>query len=256
MDKAADKFSELIEIMYRLRRECPWDKKQTAESLRPYILEETFEVLESIDAQSWADLAQELGDLLLQIVFQAAIAEEQRRFTLHDVISHINSKLIERHPHVFANTTVKNDQEVSRNWEQIKVRKEKRDSLLSGVPKEAPALLRAQRLQEKAAHVGFDWQEASQVYQKIREEIQELQSAIKNKDEQNIQEELGDLLFSIVNYSRFIGVNAEDALRNANHKFIQRFQKIESYYEQDYDKMRAATLQELDRVWDRIKKAE
>jgi len=253
MNKTVEKFSELIDIMYKLRKECPWDKEQTPESLRQYVLEETYEVLESIDMKKWDDLAKELGDLLLQIVFQAVIAEEEKRFNLHDIISNINHKMIERHPHVFSDVSVTGSQDVTRNWEHIKVKSENRTSLLSGVPKETPALLRAQRLQEKASHVGFDWDNPNDVFAKIDEELVELKSAISENDKDHMAEEMGDLLFSIVNYSRFLGLVAEDSLRITNEKFINRFQKIESHYNQDYDKMNSASLDELDEIWNRVK---
>ncbi len=253
MNKTVEKFSELLEIMYRLRKECPWDKEQTPESLRQYVLEETYEVLESIDLQNWDALAGELGDLLLQIVFQGVIGEEEKRFTLYDVISHINQKMIERHPHVFSDVSVNGSGEVAQNWEHIKIKSEKRKSLLSGVPKEAPALLRAQRLQEKASHVGFDWEKRDDVMAKIDEELDELKEAITENDSDKISEELGDFLFSVVNLSRFLGAVAEDSLRKTNDKFITRFQKIESHYNQDYDKMNAASLAELDDIWNKAK---
>jgi MazG family protein len=255
MNKTAEKFSELIDIMYKLREECPWDKEQTPESLRQFILEETYEVLETIDLQNWDALAKELGDLLLQIVFQAVIGEEKKRFTLYDIISHINNKMIERHPHVYSDVSVSGSHDVARNWEHIKVRSEKRRSLLFGVPKETPALLRAQRLQEKASHVGFDWERRDDVITKIDEELDELKDAISENNNENIAEELGDFLFSVVNLSRFLGMVAEDSLRKTNEKFIDRFQKIESHYNQDYDLMKSATLEELDEIWNKAKKA-
>jgi len=255
MNKTAEKFSDLIEIMYKLRKECPWDKEQTPESLRQFILEETYEVLETIDLQNWDALAKELGDLLLQIVFQAVIGEEEGRFTLDDIISHINNKMIERHPHVYSDVSVTGPHDVARNWEHIKVRSEKRRSLLSGVPKETPALIRAQRLQEKASHVGFDWEKRDDVIAKIDEELDELKDAISENNDENIAEELGDFLFSVVNLSRFLGMAAEDSLRKTNEKFISRFQKIESHYNQDYDLMKSATLEELDKIWNEAKKS-
>lgn len=256
MNKSVQKFSDLIDIMRKLRRECPWDRDQSPESLRQFILEETFEVLESIDDQDWDSLSRELGDLLLQIVFQAIIAEEKNRFTLLDIISQLNKKLIERHPHVFSDVTVNNKHEVTENWENIKLRSENRKSLLSGVPKEAPALLRAQRLQEKAANVGFDWQKPEEVIAKIDEELNELKVAIARNDKKNIAEEMGDLLFSIVNLSRFMNMVAEDTLRIANNKFTARFQVIESHYDKDFQRMKSASLQELDEIWNRAKKSQ
>ena len=253
MNKAAEKFSALIDIMYRLRKECPWDREQTPESLRQYLLEETYEVLESIDKKKWHAMGQELGDLLLQIVFQSVMAEEEGRFNLTDVIEAINKKMIDRHPHVFSHVQVRDAKDVTRNWEHIKFTKENRDSLLSGVPAEAPALLQAQRLQEKAANVGFDWSHTKDVVAKIEEEIEELKIAVDRNNQENISEEFGDLLFSLVNLSRHLKIVSEDALRIANEKFTNRFRKIEAHYNNDYQKIQEAGLEELDRVWNNVK---
>jgi len=246
-------FSELMDIMYELRKKCPWDKKQTAESLRQYLLEETYEVLETIDQKNWAELSKELGDLLLQVVFQSIIAEENKRFNIQDVISNINNKLIERHPHVFGGKKVENSKEVADNWEHIKMHSEKRVSLLSGIPEQAPALLYAQRMQEKAAKVGFDWQEINDVLQKIDEESGELKEAIINKNINEIKEEIGDLLFSVVNVARFLNLNSEDCLRETNTKFKKRFQFIEEHYNGNYQSLKNASLNELDKLWEKAK---
>jgi MazG family protein len=253
MNKAAEKFADLVDIMYRLRSECPWDREQTPESLRQFLLEETYEVLESIDKKDWDSLAGELGDLLLQIVFHGVMAEEKGRFNLQDVIDSINKKMIERHPHVFSDITTDTAEEVVNNWEHIKIKIEQRDSLLSGVPAESPALLQAQRLQEKAANVGFDWSQKKDVIHKIEEEIDELKQAVEQQDKENIAEEFGDLLFSLVNLSRHMNIVSEDALRMANQKFTARFQKIEAHYNNDYQKIKNASLQELDAVWNKAK---
>lgn len=256
MQKTAQKFIELIDTMNKLRAECPWDKKQTPESLRQYILEEAYEVIETIDQKNWQALSHELGDLLLQIVFQCTIAQEKNRFSMQDVISHINHKLIERHPHVFSDTSVNNAEDVAENWESIKINAENRSSLLSGIPENAPALLRAQRLQQKAAFIGFDWTNISDVITKVEEEIREFKSALARNNKEHIGEELGDLLFSIVNLSRFIDVVAEDALRLTNKKFIKRFQKIEAHYKHDINALKNATLEELDDLWNKAKESE
>lgn len=254
MSQSAEKnFSELLNIMKKLRQECPWDKKQTAESLRQYLLEETYEVIESIDKQDWKELGKELGDLLLQIVFQSAIAKENGYFDIEDVIENINNKLIERHPHVFADKKVDSDKDVADNWESIKMNSEKRDSLLDGIPIQAPALLFAQRMQEKASKVGFDWEEVENVVQKLDEELAELKSALEDKSKINIEEEIGDTLFTIVNISRFLEINAEDSLRLSNAKFKKRFQYIEKQYKGDIDSMKKATLQELEELWEKAK---
>ncbi len=232
-------FSRLYEILLRLRRECPWDRKQSAESLRQYILEEVYEVVDTIDRNDWSDLPKELGDLLLQIVFQSVIAEEHGYFKLQDVLKLINQKMIDRHPHVFGDTKVDSAQEVADNWEHIKVHQEKRSSVLTGIPTHTSALLRAQRIQEKASRVGFDWTSVQEVIDKVEEEIGELREAIKKDNTRHIQEEFGDLLFSLVNLARFIDVVAEDALRIATNKFTARFEQIEKHYGKDYQKIKA-----------------
>ena len=247
------KFSQLVEIMHRLRKECPWDKKQTPQSLRQYILEESHEVIEAIDDEKWKELGEELGDLLLQIIFQSVIAEEDGRFSLENVLDNINKKMIERHPHVFGDKEVSSSRDVEKNWEHIKIKKENRDSLLGGVPKNAPALLRAQRLQEKASRVGFDWEEISGVFDKFQEEFEELKDAINKRNRDNIEEEIGDMFFSLVNISRFLNVVAEDSLRRSNEKFKNRFNYIENYYQKDYHKIKDAGIEELDKIWDKYK---
>ena len=247
------KFSDLLTIMNRLRQECPWDKKQTAESLRQYLLEETYEVVESIDNRDWQELGKELGDLLLQIVFQSAIAEEKGLFSIADVIDNINKKLVERHPHVFGEKKVNSDKEVADNWEHIKMNSENRKSLLDGIPKHAPALLFAQRMQEKASKIGFDWEEVGSIIQKLDEEVAELKEALKEENSQKIQEEIGDTLFTLANISRFLDLNAEDSLRLTNAKFKKRFQFIEKHYNGDIELMKKTTLQELDELWEKAK---
>ena len=254
--EAEQKFRTLVDHMHQLRRECPWDREQTPESLRKYILEEAYEVIEMIDAQNWEKLGEELGDLLLQVVFQAAIAEQENRFTITDVIDHINHKLVTRHPHVFGDKTATTASAVEYNWEQIKIEKENRKELLGGIPKLAPALLRAQRIQEKASRAAFDWKNVGEVVEKLEEEVNELKQAINKNNQQNMEEEIGDILFSIVNISRFIDVSAEDALRISNEKFIRRFRYIEKSYDNDYEKMKQAGLKELDKKWDEAKRNE
>lgn len=246
-------FTELYHILQRLRRECPWDRKQTAESLRRYILEEAYEVIDAVDNSDWSELAGELGDLLLQIVFQSVVAEEKGYFRLDDVLNRINQKMIERHPHVFGQVRADTAEEVADNWENIKLLKEKRHSLLGNIPENTPALLRAQRIQEKASRVGFDWKKTDDVIDKIDEEISELRTALQNNRTRDVQEEFGDLLFSLVNLSRFLGIVSEDALRLSTKKFINRFEKLENYYENDHQRIKSATLEELDRIWEEIK---
>jgi len=246
-------FKQLLSIMHRLRQECPWDKKQTPHSLRQYILEEAYETVEAIDNENWEELKKELGDMLLQIVFQAEIAVEKERFNLEQVVRHINEKLIRRHPHVFGDVTVSDDKEVKNNWEQIKINEENRQSVLDGVPRHLSALLRAQRLQDKAANVGFDWPEASGVIEKLKEEVQELELAISQNNPEELENELGDILFSLVNLARFHQFNAEDALRSTINKFIARFQYIEQKLKENSKSIHHSSLEEMDRLWEESK---
>jgi XTP/dITP diphosphohydrolase len=250
---ANEEFIRLVSIMERLRKECPWDRKQTPYSLRQYILEEAHETVESIDNENWDELKKELGDLMLQIVFQAEIAKEENRFSLQEVIHHINEKLIRRHPHVFGDAQVKDENDVKNNWEQIKVREENRQSVLEGVPKNLSALLRSQRLQEKAANVGFDWSDEKGVWDKIREEIKEIEQASQQNDRHNLENEIGDLLFSIVNLARFKRLSAEDALRKTINKFIARFQYIERKLSESNKTLSQSSLEEMDRFWEESK---
>ncbi len=247
------KFSKLVEIMQKLRKECPWDRQQTAESLRKYILEEAYETVDTIDQKDWLKLKDELGDLLLQVVFQSIIAQEKNYFSLSSVLDNLVNKLITRHPHVFGEKKVVTAKDVEVNWEQIKLKKEKRESLLSSSPETAPALLRAQRLQEKASRVSFDWEKITDVLEKLQEEFGELKDAVAKDDRSNIEEEIGDIFFSLVNISRFLNVSAEDALRLSNKKFIKRFQYIEEAFNGDYEKMKQAGLEVLDKFWDEAK---
>ena len=250
---AKEEFQNLIDLMARLRKECPWDKKQTPQSLRQYILEEAYETIESIDDENWDELKKELGDLLLQIVFQAEIAVEEKRFTLEEVIRNINEKLIRRHPHVFGDVKVNNAEEVKENWEQIKIHKENRTSLLEGVPRNLSGLLRAQRLQDKAAQVGFDWPEITGVFDKIKEEVEELEESLKERNREAVEFELGDLLFTLVNFARFQDINAEDALRKSINKFVSRFQYIEKRLKDLNKTIYNSSLEEMDALWEESK---
>ena len=250
---AKEEFQNLIDIMARLRKECPWDKKQTPQSLRQYILEEAYETIESIDDENWDELKKELGDLLLQIIFQAEIAVEENRFTLEEVIRNINEKLIRRHPHVFGDVKVNNAEEVKENWEQIKIHKENRTSLLEGVPRNLSGLLRAQRLRDKAAQVGFDWPEITGVFDKIKEEVEELEESLKERNREAVEFELGDLLFTLVNFARFQDINAEDALRKSINKFVSRFQYIEKRLKDLNKTIYNSSLEEMDALWEESK---
>jgi XTP/dITP diphosphohydrolase len=248
-----EEFKRLIEIVKRLRKDCPWDREQTHESLRHSFIEETYEVIEAIDHRHWPELRNELGDVLLHVALQSAIAEEQSEFTMEDVIRRINEKLIRRHPHVFGEKSAVDLPTQKRNWEKMKL-SEGRHSVVEGVPKEMPALLRALRLQEKAAKVGFDWNNAEEVWKKVTEEIQELREAVLHQSEERIAEEFGDLLFSLVNYSRFLHLNPEHALRETAEKFVQRFNYIEEKLREHGKDIYGTPLKELDALWNEAKK--
>lgn len=247
------KIETLLNIMKRLRKDCPWDAVQTHDSLKPYLLEEAYEVLETIDDKNYDLMAKELGDLLLQIVFHSALAAEAGHFDFNDVVAKISKKLVERHPHVFDNQKVHSAADVQSTWEHSKLKSEKRTSLLEGLPKAMPALLSAQRLQEKAASVGFEWEEIDSVFEKVQEELAEFHEAYGQKNHEKIREEFGDVLFALVNLGRFLNINAEDACRQTNGKFIRRFQYIEKKYNGDPGAMKKATLGELDAVWNEAK---
>lgn len=246
-------FDKFVDIVRQLRKECPWDKVQTHESLRRCLLEESYEVLEAIDNNDMDELRKELGDVLLQVVFHGIMAEETEHFNLEDVIRQETEKLIYRHPHVFGDVKVNGKEEVLINWESLKM-KEGRKYILDGIPNELPALFKAYRVQEKAAKVGFDWKDPKPVYDKILEEISELKETIVNEESDNIEMEFGDVLFAIVNYARFIHVNPEDALRKTIDKFSRRFRKIEEYAEANNRKVSDMTLEEMDVIWEQSKK--
>jgi len=247
-------FTQLVNIMEKLRSPegCPWDKEQTHDSLRPYLLEECYEVLETLDEKDYHGLKEELGDLLLQVVYHAQLAKEEDLFTITDVLETINQKLVRRHPHVFGRMVINTSEEQRVHWERLK-KKEGKTSVLDGVPKALSSLLRAHRIQQKASTVGFDWEKIDQVWDKVNEERAELEEAIESQNQASIEEELGDFLFALVNLSRFIKVNPEDALRSATEKFISRFKKVESTMEALGLDLKDATLEEMDAVWERIK---
>jgi len=251
-------FDQLLDIMSKLRSEdgCPWDKEQTHESLKPYMLEEAYEVLESIDMGDTEGLKEELGDFMLQSVFHAQIAAETGDFTMEDVLNTINAKLIRRHPHVFGDVEIETAEEQKIHWETLKQKKEGKKSVIEGVPVSAPALLRAYRVQQKAATVGFDWNEISPVWDKVHEELDELKLEIDRENRDSIEEEFGDFLFAIVNLGRFIKVNPEDALRRAIDKFSSRFRKVEQQIAESGKDIRQSTLEEMDVIWNRIKEEE
>lgn len=242
------KFNEFVSIVKRLRKECPWDHEQTNDSIKAATIEEAYEVVEAIDNKEYNELKKELGDLLLHVVFHTVIASENAHFELDDVIDSISEKLIRRHPHVFGNAVVNGAEDVKKNWETIKL-SEGRDSLLDGIPFNLPSLYRAYRLQEKAAKVGFDWKNKSDVWDKVTEEIRELGEAEESETQEKIEEEFGDLLFAITNYARFLKINPEDALRKANKKFEERFAFIEKKLADMNKKITDSNLEEMEHFW-------
>jgi len=248
-------FQKLVDIMAKLRgpEGCPWDREQTHESLKPYLLEETYEVLETLDKNDFGGLKEELGDLLLQTVFHSRLAQEKNRFTILDVLETINQKLVRRHPHVFGQMEINTSEEQRIHWEHLK-KEEGKASVLDGVPRALPALLRSHRIQQKASTVGFDWEETNQVWEKVTEELEELSAVMDTKNREAIVEEFGDLLFALVNLSRFLRVNPEEALSRAVEKFSDRFRRLENSMEAEGKNMRNTSLEEMDAVWNRIKK--
>lgn len=245
-------FSRLIEIMNDLREKCPWDRKQTIYSLRQMTIEETYELADAITEGNWKDIKEELGDLLLHIVFYAKIGSEQKQFELDEVINGICDKLVARHPHIYGDIKVEDDEEVKRNWEKLKL-KEGKKSVLSGVPQSLPATVKAMRLQEKAKQVGFEWDNKEQVWEKVEEEMRELKSAIETGNQANTEDEFGDVVFSLINYARFLQVDAENALEKTNKKFIHRFTKMEQLALQNGKNLNEMTLQEMDAIWNSVK---
>jgi len=249
----ADAFLRLVGIMDELREKCPWDRKQTVETLRTLTIEETYELADAITMKDWKGIKEEIGDLLLHILFYAKIGDEQKQFTLTEAINGISEKLIARHPHIYGDVVVKDDEEVKQNWEKLKL-KEGKKSVLSGVPVSLPAVVKATRLQEKARQVGFEWDTREQVWDKVDEEIKELKEAVAHNDIDKMEEELGDLVFSIVNYARFLQVDTENALERTNKKFVERFTKMEQQALKQGRSLDEMSLQEMDEIWNSIKK--
>lgn len=247
---------KLVDIMTALRSEsgCPWDREQTRDSLKPFLVEETYEVLEALDEGNPEIIKEELGDLLFQIVFHCQIAKEKKEFDMSDVIEKISGKMIKRHPHVFGKTKFKSKEHFRKYWEDEKRREgKKRESVLEGVPKALPSLLRAHKLQKKAARVGFDWEKTEDVLKKLNEELKEFRKALKKKKQSEIEDELGDIFFMLVNISRFVGVNPEDALRKTISKFISRFRYIEMKAAEKKKRLSDMALEEMDALWDEAK---
>ena len=248
-----NQFLRLVEIMDELREKCPWDKKQTIQTLRQLTIEETYELTDAITDEDWQGIKEELGDLMLHLVFYAKIGAEKNKFTLQDVIKGVCEKLINRHPHIYGDVKVADEEEVKRNWEKLKL-KEGKKSILSGVPKSLPSMVKAMRLQEKAKQVGFEWENKEQVWEKVKEEENELFEAIKSNNKEHIEEELGDYFFSIVNFARFLHVDADNALELTNKKFISRFTKMETEALKEGTDLNEMTLLEMDAIWNKIKK--
>jgi MazG family protein len=254
MSSTTAEFERLITIMNDLREKCPWDKKQTVQTLRQLTIEETYELADAISEQDWKGIKEELGDLLLHIIFYAKIGTEQNQFTLQEVINSVCEKLIHRHPHIYSDVKVDNAEDVSKNWEKLKL-KEGKKSILSGVPKSLPSMVKAMRLQEKAKQVGFEWETKEQVWQKVEEENNELLEAVNAGDKDKMEDELGDVFFSLVNFARFLQLDAENALERTNKKFISRFTKMEQEAMNNNKSLHNMTLEEMDAIWNKIKRS-
>jgi XTP/dITP diphosphohydrolase len=249
MNNTAEAFIRLVDIMDELREKCPWDRKQTIHTLRKLTIEEMYELVDAISNDDFEGIKEELGDIFLHLLFYARIAKEKGAFTLEESLNAISEKLIKRHPHIYGDTEVNSDEDVKKNWEQIKLAEGKK-SVLSGVPLALPAMIKAYRLQEKTATVGFEWKNKDQVWDKVIEEQEELLEAVSSGDQQHIEEELGDYIFSIINYSRFVNVDPEAALERVNKKFKRRFEYIEQNASKSLSDM---TLEEMDALWNESK---
>jgi len=252
-NKTSEEFLRLVQIMNELREKCPWDKKQTIQTLRQLTIEETYELTDAITEHDWKGIKEELGDILLHIVFYAKIGAEENKFTLEEVINGVCEKLIYRHPHVYGDVKVNDEEDVKRNWEKLKL-KEGKKSVLSGVPKSLPSTVKAMRLQEKAKQVGFEWDNKDQVWDKVKEEQQELMEAIASGNKDHMEDELGDVFFSLINYARFLDIDAENALERTNKKFISRFNKMEEEAVSIGKPLQDMTLEEMDAIWNKVKK--
>ncbi len=246
-------FERLVRIMDELREQCPWDKKQTIHTLRQLTIEETYELADAITDGDWKGIREELGDLMLHMVFYARIGTEQGKFTLDEVLNGVCEKLIHRHPHIYGDVKVADEEEVKRNWEKLKL-KEGKKSVLGGVPASLPATVKAMRLQEKAKQVGFEWDNREQVWEKVEEEIGELKEAVSEANQERIEDEFGDVIFSMINYARFLQVDAENALERTNKKFIHRFTKMEELAREQGKDLASMSLEEMDGLWNTIKR--
>ena len=252
MDERLKSFKRLLDIMDELREKCPWDKKQTMESLRYLTLEEVYELSDAILENNKLDIKNELGDIMLHLVFYSKIAQEDSDFNITDVLNTICDKLISRHPHIYGDVKIKNDNDVLENWEKLKL-KEGRNSVLDGVPKSLPSMVKAIRIQEKVKGIGFDWQNKNKVWEKVQEELHELKQEIDEGNIEKIKDEFGDFIFSLINYSRFLKINPEDSLERTNKKFIKRFQKMENQILKDGKKIINMNINEMDIYWEKVK---
>lgn len=252
MDNLSNSFLGLVKIMDELREQCPWDMKQTIDTLRPLTIEETYELADAITDHDWKGIKEELGDMFLHLLFYAKIGSEQNQFTLEEVIEGISAKLIHRHPHIYGDVKVADEEDVKRNWEKLKM-KEGKKSVLSGVPPSLPAIVKATRIQEKAKQVGFEWDKKEDVWKKVEEEMGELQEAVAGGKQAEIEDEFGDVLFSLANYARFLHVDAEGSLEKTNKKFIRRFQEMETIALSSGKQLSAMTLDEMDAIWNQVK---
>ncbi len=254
MDKRLQEFKRLLDIMDELRVKCPWDSKQTNQSLRTLTIEEVFELAEAVAEENNEEIKNELGDILLHIVFYAKIGEENSSFDIADVISGINEKLIYRHPHIFGDVNVQTAEDVEENWERIKLKEGKKKTVLGGVPNSLPALIKAHRIQDKARGMGFDWDEKEQVWDKVLEEYNELMQEIQTGSQEDIENEFGDFLFSMINAARLYGINPENALEKTNQKFIKRFNYLEQQTITQGKDLKDMPLTEMDKIWEKAKK--
>lgn len=254
MEKTAT-FGRLLQIMDDLREKCPWDRKQTIQTLRQLTIEETYELADAITEEDWKSIREELGDILLHIVFYAKIGAEQQKFDINDVINGVCDKLIARHPHIYGDVVVENEEQVKQNWEKLKL-KEGKKSVLSGVPVSLPALVKAMRLQEKAKQTGFEWDTTDQVWDKVKEEVSELEEVVHTGNQDEIEAEFGDVMFSLVNYSRFLNIDAENALERTNKKFQRRFQQMEAMALEQGRRLNDMNLTEMDTLWNKVKATE
>lgn len=252
-NKVAESFLELVEIMDTLREKCPWDKKQTIQSLRSNTIEELYELIDAIIEEDWDGIKEELGDILLHVLFYAKIGTEQGHFTLQDSIEAISKKLIHRHPHIYGDVQVENEEDVKRNWEQLKLQ-EGKTSLLAGVPNSLPAMVKAFRIQQKVKQVGFEWENKEQVWDKVEEEIGELKAEIEANDQEKMEAEFGDVLFSLINYARFLNIDPESALEKTNKKFKHRFELMETYAKEHGLDLAKLSLNEKEAIWQSMKR--